>query len=123
VWVDIGVPYDVLTRIAEQSGGDLIVLGCRQPLEKPIGSTAKRIIRIAKRPILIVKRPATLAYGRVILAVDFSSQSKAAALAAVRLAPEAAFELVHVTEIPPQFEGALRLVGLTASSLSWLDQT
>jgi nucleotide-binding universal stress UspA family protein len=115
--VAIGVPYRVVTRIAEQSGADLIVIGGRPPREKPLGSTAERIIRIAKRPVLVVKRPATLAYGQVVLAVDFSAQSKAAAVAAIRLAPEAGFELVNVTEVPPQFEVALRRVGTPQSEV------
>jgi nucleotide-binding universal stress UspA family protein len=115
--VAIGVPYHVVTRIAEQSGADLIVIGYRPPREKPLGSTAERIIRIAKRSVLVVKKPATLAYGRVVLAIDFSAQSKVAAVAAIRIVPEAEFELVHITQVPPQFETALRRVGTPQSEV------
>lgn len=120
--VEFGAPHDVITRVAEEISADLIVIGpgkaSDQGLsEKILGSTADRVIRTSSAAILVVKRATAEPYRRVAVAVDFSPQSASAARQARSLAPDATIELVHVTEFPLAFEGALLRVGTSQSTI------
>lgn len=56
-----GVPYDEITRKAEEIGASLIVLGThgRTGLDHLIfGSTAERVVRSAKCPVMTIRLPA-----------------------------------------------------------------
>lgn len=112
--VAAGKPFEIITEIAKREAADLVVIGpgtARNIREKVFGSTADRVVRSASGPILVVRSPADQAYARVAVALDFSASSIAAAQAAIRLAPDAATELVHVVEIPLAFEQAMRKAG------------
>ncbi|MFN3997775.1 universal stress protein [Algoriphagus sp.] len=56
--VKIGVPYEQIIRVAEQSGADLIVLGAygKGHIEGNfVGSTLQKVLRFANCPVLAVK--------------------------------------------------------------------
>lgn len=56
------------------------------------------VARATTRPILVVKQEPAQSYKKVLVASDFSEASTQAALTAVRVAPEAEFEFLHVVE-------------------------
>jgi nucleotide-binding universal stress UspA family protein len=106
-----GNPVDQLARAA--AGFDLTVAGARGEhalLDFVLGRTSERLARDLSRPLLLVKGPASGAYRRVLVAVDFSPSSGAAARAAAALAPQAELQLVHAFEV--EFESTLRFAGV-----------
>ncbi|ADZ70449.1 universal stress protein [Polymorphum gilvum] len=112
--VEFGSPHDALARVAEEMSADLVIVGPhrgRSLKGKILGSTADRIVRTSCAPVLVVRRPPEEPYRHVVVAVDFSPQSAAAARAARELAPQATLRLVHVTGLPPTFEQALLRAG------------
>ena len=70
-----------------------------------------RFIRQAAGPVLVVGREPTDTYRSVLVAVDFSPQSMAAARAALALAPHARFTFVHVFRL--QEQAAMLDVGIS----------
>ena len=112
-----GSPVQQLRQAAE--GADLVVVaagGASHPLrDATLGSTAARLARLATRPILVVRTAAQDHYRRVLVATDFSEASPDGLRAAMRLAPEAAMELVHCFELA--YEGRLRLAGAADADL------
>jgi nucleotide-binding universal stress UspA family protein len=88
---------------ARRESADLIVLGLHHvhPLEDIfVGCTAERIVRNSAIPILMVKDKPSDGYGKVLVATDFSPSSSHALRAALDLAPDAEFQLLHVFETP-----------------------
>lgn len=65
-----------------------------------LGSTADRVIRTGHLPVLLVRQAAEAAYGRVLLATDFSPASFEAARVGRALAPGAEHFLLHALELP-----------------------
>lgn len=115
VRIEFGAPHELITRVASDISADLIVIGAhqRQSLSaKILGSTADRVLRTSPVPILVVKRQSIKPYKKVVVAIDFSPSSKAAAVAACKLAPGVRLQLVHVIDIPPTFEEAMRQTGM-----------
>jgi nucleotide-binding universal stress UspA family protein len=80
---------------------DLVVLGAygesgwRQVL---LGSTAERLVRQCKVPLLLVRNEVDGAYGRVLLATDFSDAAERAAAFGMALTAPAHLFLVHADE-------------------------
>lgn len=64
----------------------------------------------------MVRRAAQSAYQRVLVPVDFSQNSRAALFTAMALAPNSAFELLHVVDFP--FEGRMRMAGASDADLA-----
>ena len=89
---------------ARNLGSDLIVLGTHNVLFEDFfrGTTIEQIIRMGEFPVLMVTREPEKVYERVVIAVDFSSQSRKAIKQVVELCPDAEFYLVHAYE--PQFK-------------------
>ncbi|MFC7333909.1 universal stress protein [Rhodocista pekingensis] len=88
VLCEAGDPFAVITRMAVETGSDLVVLGThRRKLLRDIftGTTAERVIRRARVPVLMAIRPPEGAYGRVAVGIDLGSSSRLAALTADRL--------------------------------------
>lgn len=101
--VAIGNPAHEIAALARQTGADLIVLGAHR--ESPIAdlffqTTAYYILEGCDAPLLIVKDPARDPYRRVLAAIDFSPCAKRALRAAVTIAPQAEFHVLHVYETP-----------------------
>ena len=102
-----------LEQIALAAGdADLLVIGAQgmHPLRDiAIGSTADRLLRTCPRPVLVVKRRPEAPYREVLVPVDFSADSRAAAALAVQVAPSAQLTLMHAFEVA--FERKLRFAG------------
>lgn len=58
------------------------------------------LIRLTDRPVLLVCSEPADAYKRVLVAIDFSEESKEAARAALAIAPSAHFTFLHVFRVP-----------------------
>lgn len=87
------------------------------PLAKILGSTADRVLRTSPIPVLVVKGQTSKPYQNVTVAIDFSLHSEAAAKAALKLAPDATVQLVHVIDIPLPFKQALRRTGTPSTEI------
>jgi nucleotide-binding universal stress UspA family protein len=110
VQVEFGSPHDIVTHVAKERHADVIVVGPgkgRSIRERFLGSTADRVIRTAHASVLVVRKGVREPYRRVVIAVDFSSQSATAVKEARRLAPEADLQVVHAVDIPLAFQQAM----------------
>jgi nucleotide-binding universal stress UspA family protein len=100
-----GPPWQKLVELAEQLAGvDLIVLGThgRTGLARVVmGSVAEMVVRHAPCSVLAVPDGGAKLFRRVLVAIDFSDESRRALELAVELAPASAVTLLHVVE-PPQ---------------------
>lgn len=112
--VEIGRPHAVVHALANSSSADLVVLGpslSRSMRSRIFGTTADRIVRNASCPVLVVRRPASAEYKQIAIGMDFSDLAREAARFATKLAPAAAREFIHATEIPLVFEQAMLKAG------------
>jgi nucleotide-binding universal stress UspA family protein len=103
---------------AAAAGASLLAVGARgqHPLRDfALGTTAERLVRMSPAPVLVVKRPPESPYRRVLAPVDFSADSARALALAARLAPEAAFHVLHAFEAP--FESALALADASPAEI------
>ncbi len=79
--VKIGVPYEQILRVVEQTAVDLIVIGAHgkgYTSGSFIGSTVQRVIRLAHCPVLAVKSPLDgNAFRKIAFATVFNSSGKA----------------------------------------------
>jgi nucleotide-binding universal stress UspA family protein len=111
----------VLTSIAEQAealGCNLVVVGAHGAgfmRHWLLGATAERLLRKTLQPVLVVKQAPQLAYGRVLVPVDFSHWSLRAIALARSIAPQAPLVLLHACEIP--FEGKMRFAGIEEETI------
>lgn len=101
----LGDPFDGITRSAETLDPDLVLLGShrRQMLKDVfVGTTAERTIRSTRRPVLTANGVPAGPYRHVLIAVDFSDCSRAAARAVttLRLAEASAVSVIHVFDAP-----------------------
>lgn len=91
------------------SDADIVVLGPhRHSLLADLfgSSTVEQLIKESRRLILVAGPKVTQRYARVVVAIDLSDGSLAAAEASLHLFPDAHILLVHAFHIP--FEGFLR---------------
>lgn len=119
--IETGSPSQRLIEQTHETGADLVVMMAHEGesiLAKIIGSTTDRVIRAACAPVLVVKRPVTHAYERVVVATDTSDESTAVVAFVAALFPLAGLRLVHVVQIPPQFEEAMWRAGHGQASVA-----
>lgn len=119
--IETGSPSLRLIEQAHETGADLVVMMAHEGesiLAKIVGSTTDRVIRAACAPVLVVKRPVTQAYERVVVATDASDESSAVVAFVAALFPLAGLRLVHVVQIPPPFEEAMRRAGHGQASVA-----
>lgn len=98
-----GRPPQTLAGWARESGADLIVIGAHGEhflLDLFVGSTALKVLRLTTVPVLLVKQTPPFDYERIVVAVDFSAASRAAAELAADLFPDAELHLFHAYEVP-----------------------
>jgi nucleotide-binding universal stress UspA family protein len=102
-----GDPARELAALVRETGADLAVLGAHR--DEPIRdlffeATAYYTIRQCSAPFLVVREPVRGPYQKALALTDFSPCSKRALHAAVTVAPEAEFHLLHVYQTPfPSF--------------------
>lgn len=114
--IEFGSPHKMIAHLAQELAAGLLVVGigtARSLMERIVGSTTDRIVRTVPIPVLVVGGASSSPYQRVAVAVDFSSESAAAARAARILAPNASLLLVHAEDIPAPFREAMLSAGST----------
>lgn len=112
--IETGSPSLRLIELINEINADLVVMRAHQGdsiLAKLIGSTTDRVVRASRAPVLVVKRPVTQAYQRVVVSIDTSDDSGEAVPFVAALFPLAGLRLIHVVEIPLQFEAAMLHAG------------
>lgn len=98
-----GPAAKVIPAFAEEARADLLVVGARGAgllRRLLLGSTASRLLRQTGCPLLVVRTRAHAAYGRVLVAVDFSPGAVSALRLARAVAPGAELILLHVFDVP-----------------------
>ncbi|WP_194722249.1 universal stress protein [Noviherbaspirillum malthae] len=80
------------------------------------GACHHDVVQACTRPVLVVKSEPQSAYRRVLVAVDFSEQSKEAARMALAIAPDAHVSFVHACRL--MHEGMMREAGLPPDSIN-----
>lgn len=111
--VTVGSVVREIVDQAERDDAWMVVLGDRGAgfiSELVLGTTTERVLSRIRRPLLVVKGAPEAAFGRVLVPVDFSTQSLPSLILAQRVAPEAEIVLMHAFEVP--FEGKLRHAGV-----------
>jgi universal stress protein E len=100
--VAAGEDWRTIVNEADARNSDLIVLGTHRMTNQGFlqGSTMERVIRATHRPVLVVRDEARGPYRTVLAAVDFSIASRHAVQAALTMAPEAEFYLLHAYQTP-----------------------
>jgi nucleotide-binding universal stress UspA family protein len=81
-----------------------------------VGSTASKFLRKSRQPTLVARSDEERPYHQVLVAVDFSPASRLAVEWAVRIAPQAAIHVLHVSELP--FEGKMRYAGIKEGEIA-----
>jgi nucleotide-binding universal stress UspA family protein len=79
VHVRAGLAPQLISRMAEESGADLIVVGANpQPAlaGSLVGSTGRRVLYLAERPVLVANEARREPFRRVLTAVDLSEASQ-----------------------------------------------
>ncbi|MGD2218096.1 MAG: universal stress protein [Gemmatimonadales bacterium] len=74
-----GLAAALISRVAEELSADLVVVGAhpRPAMARfLVGSTAERVIRLARTPVLVATEGRRESFGRILVAVDLSRQSR-----------------------------------------------
>jgi len=98
-----GDALDAIHATAEQEGCGLIVTGLARNETFGrflLGSTVQRLARKTNPPLLVVRERPHAPYQRIVVASDFSSSSRHALLAALRLFPGTPLTLYHAFQVP-----------------------
>jgi nucleotide-binding universal stress UspA family protein len=112
-----GTPFVEIIRRARAEEADLVLAGAHGAnfmKDLLVGTTVEKIVRKGDRPVLIVKQAARSLYRRVLVAVDFSEESRRALELALRLAPRAESYVLHAYQ---GFEGRLWRADFTSSEV------
>jgi universal stress protein E len=102
--VRTGYPFSTIIGEAITVKADLILVG--SPAKSPyahsaVGTTAERVIRFGECPVLLVNQPTRGPYTRVLVAFDGSDGAVRSLEAALIIAPDAEFRIVHAWWPPP----------------------
>ncbi len=98
-----GDPTDLVLRVAETSGCDLIVLGIARDETLGrfgLGTTVDRLLRRSRVPLLIVRQRPRSPYGNILVATDFSDSARCALQAAAGFFPDRNLTLFHAYHAP-----------------------
>lgn len=97
--VATGKDFVAIIRCARQAHAGLIVIGAHGDhrfKDEVFGTTAQKLARKARIPLLVVKQPSPAPYRRILATTDFSAESRQALEVAVKVAPKAEIDLLHV---------------------------
>jgi len=97
-----GEPYEKIIHIADDENCDLIVMGRKginQLARELMGSVTAKVIGHTTKNVLVVSEETRLAWGKILVAVDNSGFSEAAASLAIELAREHAAKLILVSAV------------------------
>ena len=117
--VRFGSPAQEILSAAHEIDATLIVAGAHgsgSMTDLFLGNTVDKLIHLANRPLLVVKNPAAAPYRRVLVPVDFSTDSTSAAKLAMRMAPAGAITFLHVFEV--EFEGLMHYASVAGDVIA-----
>lgn len=103
--VQRGQPAEVIAGAAERIGADLTLAAGNLRPRLPSWVRSSRnaeLIRLCRSPVLLVHGEPRDVYRTVVVAIDFSRASLAAARTAALLAPSARFVFVHACRLPEE---------------------
>ncbi|WP_236241867.1 universal stress protein [Streptomyces sp. CC228A] len=116
--VDIGVRVGrvspTITEERRRTGADLLAVGAHgahRPADALLGTTPENLVRSSRVPVLVVRLPPHDDYRTVMLAVDVTESSRAAAAYGLALTPGAEHYAVHVCAVPGEHLLRIRGVG------------
>ncbi len=100
---DHGAAPTVLAELATSERAAVIVTGTGRYnglSDFFLGTAVDHLVRHAEQPVLVVKRRATGPYRSILVATDYSEGAMHAFQTALRLFPDAAFEVVNAYSVP-----------------------
>ncbi len=105
-----GEPHEVIVSLAEEDGYDLIAVGVKgQSVCETVlmGSTTARVIGFGDTPVLVIPMEKELNWQRILVPVDGSASSQAAARLAFELVQAYGSQvlMVSVADVPPHLYG------------------
>ncbi len=105
-----GEPYEEIVTLAEDEGHDVIVLGVKgHNVSETVlmGSVTARVIGHAQTNVLVIPRESTLTWERILVPVDGSVWSRAAAHIAFELADSygSQVDVLSVADVPSHLYG------------------
>ena len=101
--VVVGEPAETIVTQARDIGAAIIVTGPHRPslLRNLFSmSTVEKLADESRRPLLVAAEEGAKRFKRILVALDFSDQSRRALETAVRLFPKADISLVHAFDVP-----------------------
>ena len=117
----VGRPDLDIAERAEVENADLIVVGLHDRiLEENLkiqGTLVEQVIQKTSLPVLVVKNQPREPYSSVVVGVDFSDYSQAAARSAAIVAPGATLHLVHACQRQPDLSSQLHDAGKESNPL------
>jgi nucleotide-binding universal stress UspA family protein len=115
----VGKPASAIARRADELDADLTIVAARSRKFVPDFLTREGnddLVRLSTRPVLLVHAEPERAYTKVLVAVDFSEESKEAARNALAVAPSAHVTFLHACLVPD--EGTMRQSGLNTEAMN-----
>lgn len=100
--VRFGRPEKEIVARAGELSSELTVIGAHGGnffTDLFLGNTTDKLARMSRTPLLVVRNQSTEAYRNVLVPVDFSENSRRAALLALRIAPVARITFLHVFDV------------------------
>ncbi len=103
VFIEKGDPGEVILRVAEVQGCDLVVTGLAR--DEPLGrfspgATVDRLLRQSGVLLLVVKERPRRSYRDVVVAADFSKSARVAIETAAELFPKRPLTVLHGYDAP-----------------------
>ncbi|MEM7666742.1 MAG: universal stress protein [Pseudomonadota bacterium] len=101
-----GSPPKAIAKACEADDVGLLVVGPARYNSLGdffLGTSVDYVLRHTSKPVLVVKKRAAKPYSQIVAGTDFSAGSAHAIVAASRMFPDAAVEIVHAWHVP--FEG------------------
>lgn len=119
--VEQGAVADTVLTVASAEGSGLIVTGVArtEALSRVVlGSTVDALTRRSPVPLLVVRNRPRAAYGRVVVASDFTEASRHTLRTAARLFPQAELTLFHAFNNPYPAIGGVDTTRVRADGLA-----
>ncbi|MCB1563307.1 MAG: universal stress protein [Alphaproteobacteria bacterium] len=95
--------FSQILETAYTGKADLIVMGMHNKEKLRdlfVGTTLERVVRKGLKPVLMVKNKPAGPYKSVLAPIDFAPASRSALRIGMELAPKAAFNAIHIYNVP-----------------------
>jgi nucleotide-binding universal stress UspA family protein len=117
--IRVGKPSAAIVARANEMGADLTVVAAHGRnffAELFARHSNDELVRVSDRPVLLVNSEPKDAYKKVLVAIDFSYESREAARVALSIAPSANYTFLHAFHVPD--EGMMREVGIPTDTIN-----